>query len=62
MNIDKYRFAANITECHIISKIIFLRIIVLKFMKMRQLFHVKNVVYEMSKINMFEMDVWTYWS
>ena len=42
-NIDKYRVAANITEYHIISKLIFLRIIIKKFMKIRQLFHVKNV-------------------
>ncbi len=27
-NIDKYRVAANITEYHIISKLIFLRIII----------------------------------
>ncbi len=35
-NIDKYRLAANITEYHIISKLIFLRIILPKFMKIRQ--------------------------
>ena len=35
-NIDKYRLAANITEYHIISKLIFQRIIII-----RQLFHVK---------------------
>ena len=46
-NIDKYRVSSNITEYHIITKIeIFLRIIVPKFMTIRQLFHVK-----MSKIN-----------
>ena len=28
-NIDKYKVAAHITECHIISKLIFLRIIIL---------------------------------
>ena len=32
-NIDKYREAANITEYHIMSKLIFLRLIILKFMK-----------------------------
>ena len=42
-NIDKYRVAANITEYHIISKLIFIRIIIPKFMKKRRLFHVKNV-------------------
>ena len=31
-NIDKYRVASNITEYHIISKLIFLRIIIIKFM------------------------------
>ena len=41
-NIDKYRVKNN-TEYHIISKLIFLRIIILKFMNIRQLFHVKNV-------------------
>ena len=38
-NIDKYRVAANITEYHIILKLIFLRIIIPKLMKIRQLFH-----------------------
>ncbi len=31
-NIDKYRVAGNITEYHIMSKLIFLRIIIKKFM------------------------------
>ncbi len=35
------RLAANITEYHIISKIILQRIIITKFMMLRQLFHVK---------------------
>ncbi len=55
-NIDKYRVAANITEYHIISKLIFLRITIPKFIKIRQLFRVK-----ISKINMLNMDVWTFW-
>ena len=38
-----YRVAANITEYHIISKLIFLGIIIAKFMKIMQLFYVKNV-------------------
>ena len=42
-NIDKYKVAENITEYHIISKLIFLRIIIPKFMMKRQKFHVKNV-------------------
>ena len=41
-SIDKYRVAANITECHIVSKLFFLRIIIPKFM-IRQLFHVTSV-------------------
>ncbi len=46
-DIDKYRVAANITEYHIVSKLIFLIIIIPKFMKIRQLLHVKMYV-EMS--------------
>ena len=42
--IDKYKVAANITEYFIISKLIFLRIIISKFMMLRQLFHVKIFV------------------
>ncbi len=41
-NIDKYSVATNITDYHI-SKLFFLRITISKFMKIRQLFHVKNV-------------------
>ncbi len=40
-NINKYRLTANITEYHIISKLILQRIIIPKFMKIRQLFSVK---------------------
>ena len=40
-NTGKFRVAGNITEYYIISKLIFLRIIIQKFMKIRQLFHVK---------------------
>ena len=43
MNIEKYRVGANITEFHIIPKLVFRRIIISKFMEIRQLFHVKNV-------------------
>ena len=43
-HIDKYRVVANIIEYHIIVKLIFLRIIIPKFMNLRQLFlHEKNV-------------------
>ena len=42
-NIDNYRLALNITEYHIISKLILPRIVIPKFMNIRQLFHVKNV-------------------
>ena len=58
MNIDKYKEAANITEYNIILKLIFLRIIIQKFMKIRQLFHVQMDA-KISKINMFKIDVWT---
>ena len=34
-NIDKYRVAPNVTEYHIISKFIFLRIIIPKFMMLK---------------------------
>ena len=47
MNFYIYRVAANITDYHIISKLIFLRIIIPKFM---------------NEINMFRMDVLTSWS
>ncbi len=40
--IDKYREAANITEYHIVSKLIFLRIIIPKFMMIRQFLPVKT--------------------
>ena len=43
-NIDKYRVAANITEYHFVSKLIFLRIIIPKCMTIGQLFHVKMSV------------------
>ncbi len=45
-NIDKYRLAANITEYHIISKIILQKIIISKFMMIRQWFHVKKISVE----------------
>ena len=57
-NIDKQRVAKNNTEYNIISKLIFLRIIIQKFMKIRQLFHVQMDA-KISKINMFKIDVWT---
>ena len=56
MNIDNYRVAPNNTEYHIISKLIFTRIIILKFM-IRQLYHVKDICKHVKKINMFKMDV-----
>ncbi len=43
-NINKYSVAANITEYHIISKSIFLLIIITEFRKIRQLCHVKMYV------------------
>ena len=53
-NIDKYRVAANITEYHILSKLIFRSIIIPKFMRIRQLYHVKNVCNKV-KINISYM-------
>ena len=51
-NIDKYRVATNIAEYHLISTLIFRRIIFPKFIIIRRLFHVKvNVI--MSKIIIF---------
>ncbi len=51
-NNDKYRIAANITEYHVISKLVLLRIIIPKSMMIRQLFHVKmNVI--LKKINSY---------
>ncbi len=52
-NIDNYRIAANFTEYHIISKLIFLRIIITKFINIRQLFYVKMLV--------FKIAVWDFW-
>ena len=37
-NIDNYKVAANIIEYHIISKLIYLRLIIPKFMKKMRLF------------------------
>ena len=56
MNIDKYRVAANITEYHFISKLIFQRIIFPKFMMIRQLFNIKS---KNVKNQHIKMDVWT---
>ena len=54
-NINKYRVDSNITEYHIISKLI------LKFMMIRQLFHI-NIYVKISKINNFKIKVWTFLS
>ena len=51
---DKHRVAANITEYNIISKLIFLRIIIPKFLKISHLFHIKNECNNV-KINMFKL-------
>ena len=59
--IDKYRVVTNIEEYHIISKSNLLRIIILKFMMIWQLFYVKMYL-KMSKINLFIMDVETFQS
>ncbi len=60
-NIEKYKVASYIKECHITSKLNFHIIIIPKFIMTMQLFHVKMYV-KMSKINMFKMVVWTFWS
>ena len=56
MNIDKFRVAANIT-----SKLIFQRIIIPKFMKIRHLFHVNNVCRNV-KTKHVKNGVWIFWS
>ena len=63
-NIDKLRVAANITESHIISKLIFLTITIPTFMMLRQLFQVKDVCKNVKKTKhvKFNIDVWTFWS
>ncbi len=43
MFIDDNRLAANIVQYHIVSKLFFLGIIILKFMMIRQLFNVKKI-------------------
>ncbi len=58
-NIDKYKVAVNITEYHIISKLIFLRIIIPKLVMIRQLFHVKNVCNNVKNLHV-KMDIWTF--
>ena len=55
-NIDKYRLAANITVYRIISKSIFLRIIIPKFMMIS---YVKNKIKRI-KIVMLKMDILTF--
>ena len=52
-NIDKYGVGTNITDYHIISKLILLRIIIPKYLKIRQLFHVKNVCKMLMIIELF---------
>ncbi len=57
-NIDKYRVAANITEYHITSKLIFSRIIIPKFMMIRQLFPVKINELKMPKSSCLKLTFW----
>ncbi len=57
---DEYK-VANITEYHIISKLNSLRIIIPKFMIIRQLFYIKNVCENVQNQHVY-MDVWTFWS
>ena len=54
------RVAANITEYHIISKLIFQRIIIPKFIMIWQLFHLKKMMYKIfKKLNMFSRTFWS---
>ena len=47
-DIDKYRVTANITEYHIISKLIFLSIIIAKFIKEGQIGHTVTTISTLS--------------
>ncbi len=60
-NIDKDRVAANITEYRTVSKLIFQRISISRFMMTRQFYHLK-IVCKMLKINMSKMNVRNFWS
>ena len=60
-NIDNYIVAGNIKEYYIISKLIFLGIIIPKFTEKRQLFHEKNVCKNV-KNQQVSIDVWTFCS
>ncbi len=59
-NIDKCRVDANIKEYYIISKLIFLKIIITKCMKKKQLFHVKINQSKKPKVVMLKMDILTF--
>ena len=62
-NIDKYRLAANITEFYILSKLILQRIIIPKFMIIRQLFHVKIFQLKEEKWlnSVYKQENWALW-
>ncbi len=55
-NIDKYRVAVNITENYVISKLIFLRIIIPN-PENKAIISCKN-----KYVKMFRMDLRTFWS
>ncbi len=57
---SQYSVVANITEYHIISKLIFLRIIIPKFLKIKQFLPVKNECKNVKNQHV-KMDVWTVW-
>ncbi len=62
-NIDKYRLAASVTEYHIVPILFFLRIIISKFMMIRQLFDVKNIFKICNKNKIcFKLDARIFWS
>ena len=60
-NFDKYRIPANIKEYHITSKLIFLGMIIPKFIKIKQLFHFKNVCKNFKKSTCLKWS-FTFWS
>ncbi len=53
-NVEKYKVAVNITEYHMLSRLIFFRVIILKSMMIRQLFYLKYVYIIMSKTTFFK--------
>ncbi len=59
INIDKYRVAANIRDYHIVTKLIFLRIII-KIYDDKAVILCKNVSKSV-ETQMFKIDILTFW-